>query len=525
MRAKRSLLAVASGGLGLFLLAGLVPAQEWAGDRTLSGTVTDTEGLPIKGASIELRLVSDPSAGPPPTTTDKRGAWRIVRLAPGRYELHIKATGFININGWATVQPIGATDPVEAQMLPLTWETPFFSAGRTHTMRLWVEKGNSLLEQGHPAKAREQYERALAQLPRVLQPEVLRSIARTHYLEGQSDLAAQTLRQALEIAPTDNDSRKLFTVLMEQLGRTAEAEEFLNELDSRPPEPVEEPAAPVVPLEVEIPEEIAEILDAPPDAPQPHRVGSFKTSFTERSQWSRLDDFARRMGIGVDVVLSLDPDAGKYRLSDESFQVIVPEVDPSVGEWGLLVWISPTDFGGARRPDTLEALAQHRLIWIGANHASNERPLWERIWLALDAATNMQRLYDIDPERIYIGGYSGGGRTACRMGMLYPEVVRGAWSLYGCDYFRPLPVVERPGAYWPAAFERPTSEVLDLVTRRNRFVLVTGTRDFNFTQTRSTAREMEKDGFSHVTYLEIPDASHYTFPDGAWLDRIFAALE
>jgi len=514
-----------AGGLGPFLLASLLPAQEWTGDRSLRGTVTDTQGRPIKGAAVELRLVSYPAAGPPATTTDKKGKWRILRLAPGRYELHIKATGFININGWATLQPIGVNEPVEAQMLPLSWETPAFSAGQPHTMRIWVEKGNSLLEQGHPAKAREQYERALAQLPRVQQPEVLRSIARTHYLEGQGDLAAQTLRQALEVAPTDNDSRDLFVLLMEEQGRTAEAEEFLSELESRPPEPVEEPAAQVLPPQLEVPKEIAEILDAPPDPPQPHRVGSFKTSFSERSQWSRLDDFARRMRIGTDVVLAVDPDAGEYRLSDESFQVIVPEVVQPAGEWGLLVWISPTRFGGSRRPEVAEALARHRLIWIGANHAGNERMIWERIWLALDAATNMQRLYEIDPERIYVGGYSGGGRMASRMGVLYPELVRGAWSLYGCDYFRPLPAVERPGTFWPAAYQPPTMKVLDLVKRRNRFVLVTGTHDFNFILTRSTAREMEKDGFSHVTYLEIPDATHYTFPDGEWLDRIFAALE
>lgn len=513
------------GGCGLVLLAVLVPAQDWAGNRTLRGRVTDTDGRPIRGAWVELRMAEDPATGLPPTTTDKKGEWRILRLAPGRYELHIKATGFINVNGWATVKPHGIDEPVEAQMLPLSWETPAFSAGQPLTLRLWIEKGNSLLEQGHPAQAREEYERALAQLPGARRPEVLRSVARTHYLEGQVDRAVETLQEALAIAPSDRDSRGLFVVLMEELDRKGEAERFLSELASRPPEPAEEPAAEIVPLQLEVPKEIAEILAAPLDPPRAHRVGSFKISFNERSEWSQLEDFARRMRVGTDAILAIDPSAGEYRLSDESFQVIVPDIYRPTHRWGLMVWISPTQFGGARQPELPEVLERHRLIWVGANHAGNERMVWERIWLALDAATNMQKLYDIDPERVYVGGYSGGGRVASRMGVLYPELIRGAWLLYGCDYFRPLPALERPGTVWPAAYQPPAGSALDLVKRRNRFVLVTGPKDFNFMITRSTAREMVKDGFSHVTYLEIPDAGHYSFPDGEWLDRIFAALE
>lgn len=511
--------------LALSVSATDLRGQEWEGEAFLRGTVGTTAGEPIAGATVELRPIGDPVTGPPPTTTNADGAWRHVRLTPGRYEIHIRARGFINVNGWATVPPQGVADPIHVEMLPLSWGTPSFSSGSPHTMLLWIEKGNSLLEQGHPAPAREVYERALAQLPRSRQPEVLRSIARTYYLEGAGDRAADVVRQALEIAPTDATSRQLFTLLMEGLGRSEEASVFLAELAARPVVPVEPTSESVIPLEIETPQDVVALLEAPPEIPEPHRVGSFKTFFTETSPWRGLEDYARRMGISVDDLRAEDPEAGDQPLSEESFQVVVPDSYRPEEAWGLLVWISPTPFGGTRRPEMAEALAHHRLIWIGANHAGNERPVWHRIWLALDAAFNMQRLYAIDPQQVFVAGYSGGGRAASRIGVLYPEVVHGAWSLYGCDYFRAIPLVERPGASWPAKYPPPPAATLDRVKGRNRFVLVTGLRDFNFTQTRSMALQMRQDGFAHVTYLEIPDADHYTFPDADWLDRIFQALK
>ena len=56
-------------------------------------------------------------------------------------------------------------------------------------------------------------------------------------------------------------------------------------------------------------------------------------------------------------------------------------------------------------------------------------------------------------------------------------------------------------------------------------VLLTGDRDFNRLQTESVAEKYRDEGFRHVTYLEIPGAGHYDWPERKWLSQALAALE
>jgi pimeloyl-ACP methyl ester carboxylesterase len=205
--------------------------------------------------------------------------------------------------------------------------------------------------------------------------------------------------------------------------------------------------------------------------------------------------------------------------------VVVPAGDPPPGGWGLLVWISPGPFGGARRPETLAVLAKHHLIWVGANGSGNDRNRWDRWGLALDAAFHLQKLYTIDPARVYVAGYSGGGRAASALTMLYPDVFRAGLMVMGVDWYRDLAVPDRPGTHWPAPFSKPPRDLLELARTRSRFVLLEGERDFNRAQTRVIRRELENDGFRGVTYLEVPAMSHYDPVPADWLDKAYTALD
>jgi hypothetical protein len=164
--------------------------------------------------------------------------------------------------------------------------------------------------------------------------------------------------------------------------------------------------------------------------PEPHREGRYRTAFTERSPLSDPGVVFGRHGGTAEDVRDTDPSLGHYDLAQETFEVYVPEGYEPAGDaapsYGLLVWVSPTSFGGVERPDLQAALDAERLLWVGANGAGNPRFTWNRVGLALDAAHAMAALYDLDPERIYAAGYSGGGRIASALGMLFPEVFRGA---------------------------------------------------------------------------------------------------
>jgi pimeloyl-ACP methyl ester carboxylesterase len=85
--------------------------------------------------------------------------------------------------------------------------------------------------------------------------------------------------------------------------------------------------------------------------------------------------------------------------------------------------------------------------------------------LALLAYENVRVRYPLDPERVYIGGLSGGSRVAEIAALAYPDVFRGALLNAGSE-----PIGGERGVYLPPA---------DLFRRfqETRLVYVTGEED------------------------------------------------
>ena len=136
--------------------------------------------------------------------------------------------------------------------------------------------------------------------------------------------------------------------------------------------------------------------------------------------------------------------------------------------------------GGQEARDGDESLLQYSL-------SGNTRLPWNRVGLALDAAYNAARYYEIDPERVYVGGYSGGGRIATALTLFYPEVFRGGLFVYGVDFYRRISVPDRPGSDWLPWFPVPPKATLSQLRDDSRLVLLTGDRDFNRLQTETVA--------------------------------------
>jgi hypothetical protein len=106
-----------------------------------------------------------------------------------------------------------------------------------------------------------------------------------------------------------------------------------------------------------------------------------------------------------------------YNVTNELFQAIVPASQSTNTNtpWGLLVWISPSD--EPRIPSDWDAeLEKRQLILVGAYRSGNGRQPVDRFRLALDATYNICRRYKVNRDRIYVGGFSGGGRIASMLG-------------------------------------------------------------------------------------------------------------
>ena len=484
-------------------LPALLAAQDWRGQGRAQGTVADEEREALAGARVALTF-AETGSGPPAVATDRHGRWTVAGLAEGRWRIAVEAAGYAPAEGWIDV-PSGPAPAVDVQLLP-----------EQATVRGMLERGNRLLAAGEIAAARDLYETALGGLAPEAHPEVLRAIARTQYLERDLAAAEETLRQALLLAPADDVTRQLLTAVAGEAGHGDELAKWLAELEREGAEKRRGAGG-------------GNLGRRPPEAPlrdaAPEVRGRFRARFAERSPLGAIGVFSERYGTPMATIAGIDPQAAAYDLDDETFELQVPESCSEATPCGVFVWVSPGSWGGVTDREIVPLLEERRLIWIGANRSGNTRLLWDRIALALDAAINVRRVYPTDPERVYAGGYSGGGRTASTLAVLYPEVFRGALCFMGVDFYGRAAIPSRPGAHWPAAFREPPAARLDRVRARSRLALVTGQYDYNRAQSEVYGELYRRDGFRHVELILLPALTHYDgFPAVAF-ERGARALE
>jgi len=158
-------------------------------------------------------------------------------------------------------------------------------------------------------------------------------------------------------------------------------------------------------------------------------------------------------------------DAQSIDLAQERFKVYVPEGPAPAGGYGLLVFVAPWDQTGI--PALWVSVLDHRgVIAVTAGRSGNEENvIGRRIPLALAGYENVKRRYPLNPERVYVGGFSGGSRVALRMALAFPDVFRGALLNSGSD---PIGTLDVP---------LPSAALFTMFETRTRLVYVTGTED------------------------------------------------
>lgn len=187
---------------------------------------------------------------------------------------------------------------------------------------------------------------------------------------------------------------------------------------------------------------------------------------------------------------------------------------------GLLVWINPTPSAAAPR-EVLEAAAHHGLAVIVPAHAGNDRPVIDRLQIALDAVASARSVLWIDRERVYIAGMSGGGRLASMLWAGAPDVFTGAIGVVGINSHHAVPIGN--GKVWPASHRIP-GPPLAADLRRHPIAAISGTRDFNYTESKARIESLKRDGY-HARLFDVPNLGH-TMPDAetltqalAWIDK------
>ncbi len=249
---------------------------------------------------------------------------------------------------------------------------------------------------------------------------------------------------------------------------------------------------------------------------------SLQIKSTLRSPHSAIPDIAKRLAWSMDVMRDTAPEM-EYDLVNESFELYVPKTYDGAQDYGVFVFVDP---GGSGRiaPAWRELVDKHKLIWIGPNGAGNDRAMWVRIGLTLDAAEHVRSNFRIDPRRVYIGGVSGGGRISSISAIGFPEVFSGGFYIVGCNFYRNLMATHERGRFWTKTFSPPPAKQFAQAKTQGRYVFLTGETDINRHETKANEAGYRRDGFKHTVYFEVPGMGH-RLPGPEWLEKGLAFLD
>jgi hypothetical protein len=242
-------------------------------------------------------------------------------------------------------------------------------------------------------------------------------------------------------------------------------------------------------------------------------------------KWQRKGDFVTAFaGLGMGPALrnlhinyAVDPNV-------EQFFVHVP--DDYTGEipYGLVVFID-ADSDSRQLPDGWQTVLDGRkFLYIAPQNAGNNQYGATRMGLAVLAALEMMKHYQIDPSRVYVAGFSGGARMAGLLGFYQADVFKGTIQNCGADFYRPVPIQDATSSVDTAGnpygrFEATSDEI----TRAHavRFALITGSRDFR----RGNILDIFNGGFSQDGFkaklFDVPGMPH----DTADAQTLSAALD
>lgn len=120
-------------------------------------------------------------------------------------------------------------------------------------------------------------------------------------------------------------------------------------------------------------------------------------------------------------------------LGSNTNDLYIPSTYDGSEPYGLVVYINSDDNGGVKS-DWIQVFEEDKLIWIAPDNIGNSVNIDIRMATAWAALLRMKELFNIDVNRIYTSGQSGGARMAQTLAYIYPEVITGTAPICGASY-------------------------------------------------------------------------------------------
>ncbi|MFC1669816.1 ankyrin repeat domain-containing protein [Spirochaetota bacterium] len=179
-------------------------------------------------------------------------------------------------------------------------------------------------------------------------------------------------------------------------------------------------------------------------------------------------------------VFASDPVKKFPSVSRQSVDIYVPTNYTGDKKFGLLVFMANGKPGSSYR----KFLDKHNIIWAGFNAYSASRRGVDQGYLAIAAAYHLQKKYNIDSNRVYVGGFSWGGLISANLLGYYPFLFKGMISM--------------------ARGIKPSSSF----AKRLPIVMTTGDLDSNLAANYMAYRLMMLNGYKHIKYIQEPGKGH-----------------
>jgi predicted esterase len=203
-------------------------------------------------------------------------------------------------------------------------------------------------------------------------------------------------------------------------------------------------------------------------------------------------------------------------LSTERFAIRIPTTISPKRPAALLIWIGP----GANTsipPSLHAALDLYNVVAVAPTDATTNRTLTNRVQLALDAVHEASTRAHIDPERVYIAGFSAGASVAASIHYAYPDVFRASILCGGVAFYQSIQV--GPSTSWAARLPQPSRANIARLNA-DRVAIVVGQADPLHEYAAAVASRMSLMSFQ-ARHISVPDLAH-ALPNA---DTFIQALE
>ena len=172
---------------------------------------------------------------------------------------------------------------------------------------------------------------------------------------------------------------------------------------------------------------------------------------------------------------------------------------------GVMVFVSPSNKGDLPA-GWAGVMEDHNLIWVSANKSGNDVPVVNRMLKAIYGLEAVRQLYSIDDSRIYVAGFSGGGKVASRIANNFATTFAGGIFICGSH-----------------TWGETKSENVEAI-KSNRYVFLTGEFDQALEPTKRAYRSYRAVDVPNIKLVVVRGMGHSN-PPGHELKKAIQFLE